>query len=77
MYDWAGGADEMPLFFTLHKESGPTCISHLERLEGHEVLSVVERVSMVHYHLSYLDKVTSALILKTFAERRILLYHTG
>ena len=75
MYDWAGGADEMPLFFTLHKESRP--ISHLERLEGPEVLSVVERLRMVHYHLSYMDKVTSALILKTFAERRILLYHTG
>lgn len=52
-----GGADEMPLFFTLHKESRPTCISHKERLKGHEVLSFVERVSMVHYHLSYLDKV--------------------
>ena len=46
----------MPLFFTLHKESRPTCISHKERLKGHEVLSFVERVSMVHYHLSYLDK---------------------
>ncbi|XP_073249526.1 uncharacterized protein [Porites lutea] len=43
VYDWAGGADEMPLFFTLHKESRPTCISHKERLKGHEVLSFVER----------------------------------
>ena len=41
VYDWAGGADE----------------SHKERLEGPEVLSFVERVSMVYYHLSYLDKV--------------------
>lgn len=58
VYDWAGGADEMPLFFTLHKQSRPTCIlSHKERLEGPEVLSFVERVSMVHYHLSYLNKV--------------------
>ena len=57
VYDWAGGADEMPLFFTLHKESRHTCISHKERLKGHEVLSFVERVSMVHYHLSYLDTV--------------------
>ena len=49
-----GGADEIPLSFTLHKQSRPTCISHKERLEGPEVLSFVERVSMVHYHSSYL-----------------------
>ena len=57
VYDWAGGADEMPLFFTLHKGSRPTCTSHKERLEGPEVLTFVERVSMVHHHLSYLDKI--------------------
>ena len=66
VYDWAGGTDEMPLFFTLHKESRPTCISYKERLEGPEVLSFVERVS-----------IGTALIVKTFAKRRILLYHTG
>ena len=71
-----GGAWWEPLFFALHKQSRPTCISHGERLEDPEVFSFVERVSMVHYHLSYLDKVAWALIVKTFAERRILLYHT-
>ena len=51
MYDWAGSMDCVPLHFTIQRRQ--TVVRHNDPLESHEILDLMERVSVFQLNVLF------------------------